>query len=189
MGLPTRYLISWATPYPWAPGTIVSTQAWSMHRDASIFPSPEIFLPDRWLETHENGGQLSTAAHVAAHDAIRNWLSCMLGQNLAQVMLKITVASVARNFDAPETNERSMEMKDSFVCTILLISHRHYLTPTMIQVLVRLDRIVFSAQVTTSHCNLDTVCSHMYCLLFWLFALLCCVRILLLILINALTVL
>jgi hypothetical protein len=35
-------------------------------------------------------------------------------------MLKITVACVARNFDVmtpPETNERSMEMKDSFVCT------------------------------------------------------------------------
>jgi len=173
MGLPTRYLISWATLYPWAPGTIVSTQAWSMHCDASIFPSPETFLPDRWLETHENGEQLSTAAHVAAHDAIRNWLPCMWGQNLAQVILKITVASVARNFDVsmpPETNERSMEMKDSFV-------------------LVRLDHVVFSAQVTTSRRNLDTVCSHMYCLLFWLFALLCYVCILLLILINALTVL
>ena len=40
------------------------------------------------------------------------------GQNLAQIMLKVAVAAVARNFDvvAPsETNERTMEMKDSFV--------------------------------------------------------------------------
>jgi len=40
------------------------------------------------------------------------------GQNLAQVMLKIAVAALARNFDVvapPETNERSMEIKDSFV--------------------------------------------------------------------------
>ena len=32
------------------PGTIVGTQAWSMHRDASVFPSPETFLPDHWLD-------------------------------------------------------------------------------------------------------------------------------------------
>ena len=31
------------------PGTIVGTQAWSMHRDAELFPSPETFLPERWL--------------------------------------------------------------------------------------------------------------------------------------------
>jgi len=31
-------------------GTIVATQAWSMHRDPSIFPSPHTFLPECWLE-------------------------------------------------------------------------------------------------------------------------------------------
>lgn len=31
------------------PGTIVATQAWSMHRDSEVFPSPETFLPERWL--------------------------------------------------------------------------------------------------------------------------------------------
>ncbi len=35
--------------YALPPGTIVSTQAWSMHRDAEVFPSPETFLPERWL--------------------------------------------------------------------------------------------------------------------------------------------
>jgi Cytochrome P450 len=40
------------------------------------------------------------------------------GQNLAQLMLKISVAAVVRNFDIdapPETNENTMEMRDSFV--------------------------------------------------------------------------
>lgn len=31
------------------PGTIVATQAWSMHRNAEIFADPESFLPERWL--------------------------------------------------------------------------------------------------------------------------------------------
>ena len=35
--------------YALPPGTVVSTQAWSMHRDAKVFPSPETFLPERWL--------------------------------------------------------------------------------------------------------------------------------------------
>jgi cytochrome P450 len=40
------------------------------------------------------------------------------GQNLAQIMLRVTVASFARNFDVsapPETHERSMDIKDTFV--------------------------------------------------------------------------
>lgn len=39
------------------PGTIVSTQAWSMHRDADIFPSPETFLPERWLPVDGSKGE------------------------------------------------------------------------------------------------------------------------------------
>ncbi|KAJ7431216.1 hypothetical protein B0H11DRAFT_2386295 [Mycena galericulata] len=34
------------------PGTIVSTQALSMHRDASVFPSPETFRLERWLPSY-----------------------------------------------------------------------------------------------------------------------------------------
>jgi hypothetical protein len=46
------------------------------------------------------------------------------GLNLAQVMLKMAVAAVARNFDivAPsETNEKTMEMRDSFVSPVLFV--------------------------------------------------------------------
>lgn len=42
------------------------------------------------------------------------------GQNFALAMMRIVIAAVVRNLDVvapPETNERSMEMKDSFVRT------------------------------------------------------------------------
>jgi len=95
-------------------GTVVSTQAWSMHRDSTVFHSPDAFLPERWLECSEaeltNMNQhmmpFGTGTRVCG------------GQNLAQMMLRIAIAAVIRNFTiaAPaETNERSMEIKDSFV--------------------------------------------------------------------------
>jgi cytochrome P450 len=102
--------------YGLPPGTIVSTQAWSMHRDTSVFPSPETFLPERWLETTDNSEQLiRMSQHMMAFG---NGSRVCGGQNLAQIMMRITIAAVVRNFDIaspPETNERTMEIKDSFV--------------------------------------------------------------------------
>ncbi len=35
--------------YPLPAGTVVGMQAWSFHRDPSVFPDPEVFDPNRWL--------------------------------------------------------------------------------------------------------------------------------------------
>lgn len=43
--------------YALPPGTVVATQAWSMHRDPEVFPSPETFLPERWLPTEGVEGE------------------------------------------------------------------------------------------------------------------------------------
>lgn len=45
------------------------------------------------------------------------------GQNLAQMMLRVAVVAIVRNFEieAPlETNERTMDIRDSFVNTLFL---------------------------------------------------------------------
>ncbi|KAH7887261.1 cytochrome P450 [Phlebopus sp. FC_14] len=99
--------------YALPPGTVVATQGWSMHRDSTVFPSPDTFIPDRWLQAPEAVAKMSqylmpfgTGPRICG------------GQNLAQMMLRIAVAAVVRNFSivaAPETNERSMEIKDAFV--------------------------------------------------------------------------
>lgn len=97
-------------------GTIVSTQAWSMHRDDSIFPSPDTFLPERWLESNASPEELALMSqHMMPFGTGTRVCG---GQNLAQIVMRMVVAAVVRNFDivAPsETNERTMEMKDSFV--------------------------------------------------------------------------
>ncbi|KDQ63972.1 hypothetical protein JAAARDRAFT_214320 [Jaapia argillacea MUCL 33604] len=97
--------------YALPPGTIVAAQAWSLHRDTTAFGSPDTFLPERWLEENE-----TQMAQYLMPFGIGSRVCG--GQNLAQFMLKITIAAVARNFDvsAPaETTERSMEIKDAFV--------------------------------------------------------------------------
>lgn len=102
--------------YGLPPGTVVSTQAWSMHRDAEVFPSPDIFMPERWLPPFSTPEELATMTQYMMPFGTGSRVCG--GQNLAQVMLKTAVAALARNFDVvapPETNERSMEIKDSFV--------------------------------------------------------------------------
>jgi cytochrome P450 len=100
--------------YALPPGTVVSTQAWSMHRDPSVFPSPDTFLPERWLES-----SLDDLVNMNQHMMpFGTGTRVCGGQNLAQVMLRVAIAAVIKNFNiaAPaETNERSMEIKDSFV--------------------------------------------------------------------------
>ena len=103
--------------YALPPGTIVATQAWSMHRDPSVFPSPETFLPERWLEG--NGTSEEDLVTMSAYMMPFGTGSRICGgQNLAQMMIKVVLAAFVKSFDiaAPaETNERSMEIKDSFV--------------------------------------------------------------------------
>ena len=98
------------------PGTIVSTQAWSMHRNPNVFPSPDTFLPERWLETCANPPELF---HMTQHMMpFGTGTRICGGQNFALAMMRITVAAVVRNFDImapPETTESSMDIRDSFV--------------------------------------------------------------------------
>ena len=104
--------------YALPPGTIVATQAWSMHRDPSVFPSPSTFLPDRWLQTHAPDNTEQLAQMQQHYMPFGTGSRGCGGQNLAMMMLRITVAAIARNFDiaAPaETNDKSMEVRDSFV--------------------------------------------------------------------------
>ncbi|GAW10238.1 cytochrome p450 [Lentinula edodes] len=80
------------------PGTVVATQAWSMHHQPGS--------AERLARMQQNMMPFGTGSRVCG------------GQNLAQIMLKVMVAAMARNFDvvAPaETNEKSMDIKDSFV--------------------------------------------------------------------------
>ncbi|TEB32169.1 cytochrome P450 11B1 [Coprinellus micaceus] len=102
--------------YPIPAGTIVSTQAWSMHRNASVFANPDAFLPERWLDSYSSSDQLvKMHQHLIAFGI---GVRVCGGQNLAQVIMRIVLATICRNFTiaaSSDTNEKSMEIRDSFV--------------------------------------------------------------------------
>jgi cytochrome P450 len=114
--------------YALPPGTIVGTQSWSLHRDPAVFPSPETFLPERWLpsyaaskeETAEDAErEAARLARMASHMMPFGTGSRICGGlNLAHIIMRVVLVAVLRNFEveaAPGTDEKSMDMRDSFV--------------------------------------------------------------------------
>ena len=91
-------------------GTQVSTQAWTMQRDANVFENPLRFEPDRWTSAtptmHEHMMIFGGAARTC------------VGQNIARLEILHAVTQFFREFPsvklAKETTSESMEMVDYF---------------------------------------------------------------------------
>ncbi|KAI0327041.1 cytochrome P450 [Cubamyces sp. BRFM 1775] len=108
-------LMGYAIP----PGTVVGTQAWSVHRDPDIYPFPETFDPERWLPAN---------ASVEEEERLKLMSQCFMpfgagtracpGRHQAQLVFRIVVAAIVLNFDIHadplETNEETMAMRDAF---------------------------------------------------------------------------
>ncbi|EXV00321.1 cytochrome P450 [Metarhizium robertsii] len=80
-------------------GTVVSTQAYSLHRDAIIFPDPFVFDPSRW----ENPTQAMKDAFMPFGRGSR---SC-IGLHLAQIEIRLAAARFFLTF--PEAKPSSLE--------------------------------------------------------------------------------
>lgn len=84
-----------------------------MHRLPSVFPDPYLFNPERWLSKNETDDMKAHFMPFGYGGRICG------GQAMATMMLKITVAAMARNFNIQanltETNEKTMVVNDSFV--------------------------------------------------------------------------
>jgi len=92
-------------------GTCVATQAWTVHRQADIFPEPYAFKPERWMDGNETERMRTNYIPFGVGPRI------CVGQNLGMTMLRMIISSVVRNFEvkpAPETNAHSMRLWESF---------------------------------------------------------------------------
>jgi len=72
------------------PGVRVQAQAWSLHRDPSVFPQPEDWRPDRWLDATE-----------AQHKEMTRWFWAFgsggrmcVGSNLAMYDMKAIITAI-----------------------------------------------------------------------------------------------
>ncbi|KAL8772891.1 MAG: hypothetical protein Q9194_004479 [Teloschistes cf. exilis] len=90
-------------------GTVISSSNYVHNMNPSVFPDPERFLPERWLE---NGPQLEK--YMVSFS--RGSRIC-LGMNLAYCELYLTLAHLLRWYDLQlyKTTEADMEWKDSFI--------------------------------------------------------------------------
>lgn len=89
-----------------------------MHRDPTAFPSPHSFLPERWLHATED--QLAQMKMQFMPFGVGARICG--GNALAMMMMRITVATLVRNFEvnaAEGTDEKSMDPRDSFVSIYL----------------------------------------------------------------------
>lgn len=95
-----------------AKGTVVGMQNYVHHRDARLFPSPDEFLPDRWLKDGDDVKDMNNALTPFSLGP-RN----CIGQNLARAELYLATSKVFRKlrFTLNETmTEWDMEMEDRF---------------------------------------------------------------------------
>lgn len=102
-------------------GTTVTTQAYTIHRDESVFPNANIFDPYRWLGTSSRNGSPNVALAKTAHHPFGAGSRICLGIHLAQMELRIAAAEFFRSCKgarlAPSTTPQSMELENYFLVT------------------------------------------------------------------------
>ncbi|KAE9368985.1 cytochrome P450 [Stipitochalara longipes BDJ] len=102
-------------------GTTVSTQAYTIHRDSSLFPNPDVFDPSRFLQREMLSANTSAALHAFGAGS-----RVCLGVHLARMELRIAACLFFRECVgatlADSCTDESMEMENYFL--IAPKSHR-----------------------------------------------------------------
>ncbi|KAL1634800.1 hypothetical protein SLS58_010543 [Diplodia intermedia] len=99
----------------WLPDSVVvSTQAWSLHRNEAIWERPEEFDADRWMKE----GGLSEEAR-AAYNPFGGGARACIGVNIAEMEMRLAVAVFFWRYPkarlAPATTDESMRPTQFFI--------------------------------------------------------------------------
>lgn len=93
--------------------TTVGMQNYTIHRDASAFPEPEEFRPERWLDEDGESDALRKQAFTPFSVGPRR----CIGMTLAEMELSTLTAAFFRRFDGevdPLMREEDMWLYDTF---------------------------------------------------------------------------
>ncbi|KAK5732598.1 hypothetical protein LTR17_010413 [Elasticomyces elasticus] len=95
--------------------TIISTNAYCLHRNPDVFPRPFAWLPERWLAP-PNG-----KTDASGTPTTRRWFWAFgsgsrgcVGQNFALQIIKLAVAAIYSNYTTVIVNEDGIEQSDSY---------------------------------------------------------------------------
>jgi len=93
--------------------TYVSVQSRNVHRDPEIFPSPNDFLPERWIDTSGGTNEMKDSFIIFSKGS----RSC-LGQYVAFMELKLVIASLLNGWSMKlgvKTTDEVMKQTDFFL--------------------------------------------------------------------------
>ncbi|KAK7518827.1 cytochrome P450 monooxygenase-like protein [Phyllosticta citriasiana] len=104
-------------------GVRVASQAWSLHRNAEVFPQPEQWLPERWLDADGNlltadgtdgGGGEGFRDMMRWFWAFGSGGRMCIGSHLAVYQIKCIVAAIYSNYETRVVDDSGMEQQDSY---------------------------------------------------------------------------
>ncbi|PLB33726.1 cytochrome P450 [Aspergillus candidus] len=76
-------------------GTVVGVNPWSMHRNTSVFPDPEAFIPERWLD----GSPAELKAREQAFFSFGGGSRLCIGKSLALMEMHKLVPQILRRYE------------------------------------------------------------------------------------------
>jgi hypothetical protein len=97
-------------PYTLPPRTRISAFAWCLHRNEAVFPQPELWLPDRWLDC--SAGELAEMERWFW--AFGSGSRACLGRNVAMEMMRYALAGIYTNFETSVVDDKGFGY-ESFV--------------------------------------------------------------------------
>ncbi|KAK9236361.1 cytochrome P450 [Lipomyces kononenkoae] len=94
-------------------GAVISMQPWTLHRDPSVFPDPDKFDPERWIDSDSETLHKMNRSFMTFGAGIR----MCVGMNLAMEDLKFVTAFIFSKYAVKlgaETTDDSMYMIDRY---------------------------------------------------------------------------
>ncbi|KAK5168301.1 uncharacterized protein LTR77_006870 [Saxophila tyrrhenica] len=102
-------------------GTKISSNPYSLHRQADVFPRPNDWLPERWMAVPDRPKDSSSFPPSAV---IRKWFWAFgsggrmcIGSNFATHVLKLLIASIYTNFETSIVDDEGIEQSEYFIAT------------------------------------------------------------------------
>lgn len=93
------------------PGVRVSAFAWCLHRNESIFPNPEVWMPERWLNLSKEEADEKEKWFWAFGSGSR----MCLGRNLAMEIMRYALAAIYTNFETSVVSDEGFGRDGKFV--------------------------------------------------------------------------